>query len=377
MAEVETSPVRERLGRVAIADTTIRDEHLLGADPRLLADQELADIWRSSPLDVAGRLVIAKELAGLGVDVIEAGFAATAAGAETIRAVAAEMAEEGPVVSGLVSAFAGREQLREAAEAVSAANRSRIHAIVDPSDLVDDLGAFRRRPADLLDETTAAIEQLRAGVDEVEFSPPQASIEAVGLVAAWTRAAIEAGATTINLRCVLDSPEPEPSLALISELRRLVPLGGVTLSADLFARELRGGEAFVVATGCAEAALEAGCRQVKCAFHGVAATPGHPSLEMLAFQAWLRNRLRESHLWTDVDTTRLLRASGVIANAKGIQLPPSQPLVGEDTTSPHPSDFPEDPFERALTATSIRIVLEGLGLEVPQWLDEFSDPTNP
>jgi 2-isopropylmalate synthase len=361
-------------GRVLIADTTLRDEHLISGDPWLLAERGGLDVWRSRPLPLGTRIEVARELAALGVDVIEAGFAEAPESAAAIRALASEFEEEGPIVSGLVNAFAEPEHLREAAQAVAAADRPRVHIYANASDLVDETGDHRRRPPILLAEALTAIECLKGEVDDIEFSPPQTNVEAIEVAAVWARGAIEAGARTINLRCVLDGPEPEPSLALISELRRLVPLAGVTLSADLFASHLRGAEAFNLATGCAEAALEAGCGQVKCAFHGIAATPGHPSLEMLAFQTWLRNHLHESHLWTSVDTTRLLRTSSVVAAAKGFELPPSQPLVGEDTTAPDPADFPEDPVERALTATATRIVFKGLGIPTPAWLDEFVDP---
>jgi 2-isopropylmalate synthase len=315
-------------GRVLIADTTLRDEHLVSGDPYLLAERGGLDVWRSRPLPLEARLELARELAALGVDVIETGFAETADSAAAIRALASELAEDGPIVSGLVSAFAAPEHLREAVQTVAAARRPRVHVYVNASDLVDGAGNHRRRPPILLAEALAAIECLKAEVEDIEFSPPRTSVEAIEVAAVWVRGAIEAGARTINLRSVLDGPEPEPSLALISELRRLVPLEGVTLSADLFASHLRGPEALSVATGCAEAALEAGCRQVKCAIHGIAATPGHPSLEVLALRTWLRKHLHESHLWTNVDTTKLLRAGNAVAAAKGFDLPPSQPPLG-------------------------------------------------
>jgi len=51
---------------------------------------------------------------------------------------------------------------------------------------------------------------------------------------------------------------------------------------------------------------------------------------MLAFQMWLGHRLGESHLTTGIDTTRLLEVSNIITAAKGVDLPPSQPLLGEE-----------------------------------------------
>jgi len=380
MAGFEAQPLERPASRadrrVAIADTTIRDEHLLGADPRLLADRDLSEVWRSCALGVEQRIAVGRQLAALGVDVIEAGFVEQPGGTSTAAALAAEFAEEGPVVSAQIGAFAGEAALGAATEAVSKARRPRVHVHVSTADLVDEHGQFRRHPALLLDQAMGAIAALRAAVEDIEFSPPRTDLGAVGIAAAWTRAAIDAGVRTINLRYCTDGPEPDEFLALLAELRRLAaPPAGVVLSADIFAPDLSTEDAYVASTACAEAALAAGCGQVKCAFHGIAGTPGHAALEMVAFQLWLRRRLEESHLSTGIDTTRLLEASRVIAETKGVDLPPSQPLLGEDFTSPSLADFPTDPTERILTAAAVRIVLEGLGVSVPPWLDEFANPS--
>jgi 2-isopropylmalate synthase len=363
------------IGRVAIADTTIRDEHLLRANPRLLADRNLADVWRSCTLALEDRVAIARQLADLGVDVVEAGFIETPEGAAAVAVVAAELSQGGPIVSSLVSAFSGSGALQAAIEAVSTARRPRVHVHVDALDLVDADGNFRRHPTLLLDQALGAIEAVGEAIPDIEFSPPRTSLEAVETAAEWAKAAAEGGAKTINLRYSAEGPEPDDFLALIAEFRRFAALPSeVVLSADVFVQSLRGAEAYVAATGCSEAALDAGCRQVKCAFHGITATPGHASLEMLAFQIWLRNYLGESHLRSNVDTKRLLEAGERIAEAKGFDLPPSQPLLGEDVTAPSPASFSEDPSERILTATATRIVLRGLGVPIPAWLDEYTDP---
>jgi len=365
------------IGRVLIADTTIRDEHLLRADPRLLADRNLAEVWRSGSLEVGERLSIARELAALGVDVLEAGFIAAPEGMETVQALAAEFSEAGPVVTALGSAFGPREELLAAGEAASRARHPRVHVFVRTADLIDDQGKPRRHPALLLDQAMGAIETVREAVADVEFSPPWTSLEAIETAATWARAAVDSGVKTINLRYCPDGREHDDFLAMIAELRRLAALPPeIVLSADVFAPNTDRAESYVEATGCAEAALEAGCRQVKCAFHGIAATPGHAALEMLAFQVWVRHYLGESHLWSNVDTRGLLEADALIAAAKGLDLPPSQPLLGEDFTAPSPESFPEDPLERALLATTTRIVLAGLGVPIPAWLDQYAVPSN-
>ncbi|MGN6814529.1 MAG: hypothetical protein ACTHK3_00355 [Solirubrobacterales bacterium] len=362
-------------GHVLIADTTLRDEHLLSRNQHLLASESGKEIWRSRALSRPRHLEVAGWLAELGVDVIEAGFGDSDEGIEAIAALAECFAESGPRVSGLVSATGPYDRVKATVEALVPARQPRVHLYVDAAELVDSMGRLRPSAGRMLDQALLAVEYARHSGCEVEFSPPRTSLEMVGVAAEGVRAAIDAGAQTINLRSGPDSEQPEEYLALLAELRRLAPPPrGVVISADPFAPVARGGKALNQATACAEAALEAGCRQVKCAFHGVAGTPGHPSLELLAFKAWMRGHLRESHLWTHVDPTRIVATSEAVAEAKGLELPPSQPLVGQETIAPHPTDLPDDPVERALTATAIRLVLSALGLPIPRWLEEAAIP---
>jgi 2-isopropylmalate synthase len=317
-------------------------------------------------------------MADLGVDVIEAGFGDSDEGTEAIALLAKRFSKTGPRVSGLVSASGPRERVKATVEAVAPARKPRVHLYADTGELTDGAGRLRPDAGRALDKALAAVEYVRRRGCEVEFSPPRTSLEAVEIAAGWTRAAIDAGAQTINFRSNSGCERPEDYLALLAELRRLAPPPrDVTVSADPFAQHARGSGALNQATASAEAALEVGCRQVKCAFHGIAATPGHPSLELLAFQIWLRGRLRESRLWTGVDTARLVATSEVVAAAKGLEVPPSQPLVGKETIAPSPAELPDDPIERVLVATATRLVLSGLGLSIPLWLEEAAVPADP
>jgi 2-isopropylmalate synthase len=366
----EDAPVQ----RVVIADTTLRDEHLVARDPRLLADKPLAEIWRSNALPTAKRILVARQLATLGVDVIEAGFGDATDGLGSLRGIASEFRQEGPEISGLVRTLAGFEQLADASKAVSAAARPRIHLYTTPSELVDDSGRFRRQPRQLLDEAQAAVEQARHHVDNVEFSPPQGGRDYLDITAEWAQAAIAAGAKTINLRTTAEYASASEYRAVLLELFQLVPQSqDVIISADPFVPHLRGAEAMSMALESAEAAIDAGCRQIKCAFHGIAGTPGHAPLELIAFNLWLRHQLGESPLQTNIDTHKLLATSNLIADAKGFDLPPTQPLVGTEAIDPQPSDFPDDPRERWIAADFSRNVLRALGRTIPSWLDDWAD----
>ncbi len=372
-----TSEERAAGERVLIADTTLRDEHLVARDPRLLADKSLTEIWRSNALAIAKRVVVARHLAALGVDVIEAGFGDTTSGLNAVHALACEFQDEGPVVSGLVRTMGSLDQIDATWEAVSAAARPRIHLYTSASDLVDDFGHLRTDPQRLFDGARAAIERAKSYTDDVEFSPPRTASSDVEIIAEWTQVAIDQGVRTINIRAAEEYANPDGYRAVLLELLRLAPqCQDVTLSADVFIPHLRGAEAMNEAVECAEAAVQAGCRQVKCAFHGVAGTPGHAPLELIAFNIWLRNHLRERALSTHIDTRRILATSDVVADAKGYDVPPSQPLVGSEATDPQRANFADDPLERALTADSFRIVLRALGRPIPAWLNECADASS-
>jgi 2-isopropylmalate synthase len=360
--------------RVLLGDVTLRDEHLLARDPRLLADRLGHEVWRSGALPRAACLALAGELELLGVDLIEAGFGNTMEEGTALSAVASRFQQSGPIVSGLVKASGSRDRLQATADAVSCAARGRVHLYIDTDELTREAERQRDAVPRAVERSVAAIELTRRYVEDIEFSPPQVAPEAAEIAAEWARAALAAGARTINIRSG-SSDDPTSYRELVRKVRRLVdPAPDIVFSADPFVPGLRGGEALNVATACAEAAMEAGYRQLKCAFHGIAATPGHPSLELLAFQIWLRGRLHGDPSWTGVDTRRLLPASKAVAAAKALDLPPTQPLVGENTSAPSPADFPVDPVERALSAAATRIVLEGLGVQIPGWLTEYEKP---
>jgi 2-isopropylmalate synthase len=314
--------VRAEPERVAIADTTIRDEHLPSAENRLLVDRYQAEIWRSRSTPLDKRVLVARQLGSLGVDVIEAGFAESSEGPAPLRAVADQFRDGGPVVSATIRTMAGEESLARCWRAVSVAARPRLHLFTAAADLSDPWGRLRMSPARLLDDARRAVARAVARAEEVEFSPPRTEKNAIDVAAEWTEAAIEEGARVINIRTTDEYADPEGFRAVIEEMARLAPASTeVVLSADPFVPHLRGTEATLAALACATAALDAGCRQLKCAFNGIAATPGHVPLELAAFEIWSRNQLGESGLRTGLEMSKLLATAELIAEAKGVELP--------------------------------------------------------
>src|SRR5438045_710848 len=165
--------------RVLIFDTTLRD-------------------GEQSPgisLNAAEKLEIAQQLARLGVDVIEAGFPIASPGDfEAVQAIAREV--HGPIIAGLARAHAA--DIERAAEAVKDAERPRVHTFISTSDIhiQHQLQSTRE---DVLGQARAAVAHARSLCDDVEFSPMDATRADVDFTAEVLRAALEEGATTINI----------------------------------------------------------------------------------------------------------------------------------------------------------------------------------
>src|SRR5919109_789241 len=162
--------------RVIIFDTTLRD-------------------GEQSPgisLNTAEKLEIANQLARLGVDVIEAGFPIASPGDfEAVQAIAREV--HGPVIAGLARAHAA--DIERAAEAVRDAERPRIHTFISTSD-IHIRHQLQSTREDVLGQARAAVAHAKSFVDDVEFSPMDATRADVEFTAEVVRIAIEEGATT-------------------------------------------------------------------------------------------------------------------------------------------------------------------------------------
>jgi 2-isopropylmalate synthase len=318
-----------------IADVTSRDEQQLAQREVLLANHEQTEIWRSAALSTADRVRVGRQTAELGVDLIEVGFADCAADLDAARALSAELSSGGPIVSALAPVLGPATHITGAGEALSAAKRPRLHLFTSAAQMTEDRGRLLLSPDQLLGRVRSAVEVALAVTGDVEFSPPRTSVGMVEIAADCAQAAIEAGATTINVRNSEECADPVAYAAYLRELMRLLPdPDSVTFSADVFVSQLRGEEALDTALACAEAAIEQGCRQLKCAVHGTAATPGHVPLELLAFNVWARSQLDDGALRCGIDPTKLRAGCGVVADAKGYDVPASQPLVGAEGEIP-------------------------------------------
>src|SRR5919108_937853 len=222
-------------------------------------------------LNVTEKLEIAHQLARLGVDIIEAGFPIASPGDfEAVQAIAREV--QGPVIAGLARAHAA--DVERAWEAVRDAERPRIHTFLSTSDIHIEHQLQSTRE-DVKGQARAAVAHAKSLCEDVEFSPMDATRADVDFTAEVLRAAIEEGATTINIPDTVGYAMPDEYGAFLTRLYELVPgLRDVVLSVHCH-------DDLGLAVANSFAGVKAGARQVECAINGIGEGARNASLEEL------------------------------------------------------------------------------------------------
>jgi 2-isopropylmalate synthase len=291
-----------------------------GTDRVLIFDTTLRD-GEQSPgisLNAAEKLEIAQQLARLGVDVIEAGFPITSPGDfDAVQGIARTV--EGPVIAGLARTQAG--DIDAAWGAVKDAERPRIHTFISTSDIhiVHQLQTTRE---DVVGQARAAVSQARSLVDDVEFSPMDATRSDVEFTAEVVVAAIEEGASTINIPDTVGYTMPNEFSAWLARLYELVPeMRDVVLSVHCH-------DDLGLAVANSFAGILAGARQVECAINGIGERAGNASLEEIVML--LHTREPSLGLWTGAETTEIARTSRLVSRLTGYQVQPNKAIVGRN-----------------------------------------------
>lgn len=291
--------------RVLVFDTTLRD----GAQSPGIA------------LSHTESLTIARQLAALGVDVIEAGFPSSSeANFDAVQAIARQI--EGPVIAGLARAVPG--DIDRAAEAVRDAINPRIHTFVSTSDIhiEHQMGNTRE---DVKGLARAAVAQAKGLVDDVEFSPMDATRSDIEFTAEVVEIAIAEGATTINIPDTVGYTQPEEYKTFLQKLYRLAPnLGGVVLSVHCH-------DDLGLAVANSFAGIQAGARQVECAVNGLGERAGNASLEEIVML--LRTRRETDGFDTGIDASLLVPTSKMVSSFTGYGVQPNKAIVGRNAFS--------------------------------------------
>jgi 2-isopropylmalate synthase len=300
-------------GRVRIFDTTLRD-----------GEQSPGATMTSSE-----KLEVARALARLGVDVIEAGFpAASPDDLAAVRAIAE--AVRGPVVCGL--ARASRSDIDKAWEAVRVAAHPRIHTFLATSDLHME-HKLRMTRAQVMARVIEMVAYARSLCDDVEFSPEDATRSDPAFLHEVLAAAIRAGATTLNIPDTVGYTTPEEYGALIRGIREQVPgAEGVVLSVHCH-------DDLGLATANTLAGLGAGARQAEVTINGIGERAGNTSLEEVVMA--LVTRAPRLRLHTAVDATQLCRTSRLVSTVTGMTVQANKAIVGANAFA-HESGIHQD-----------------------------------
>jgi 2-isopropylmalate synthase len=286
--------------RVIIFDTTLRDgEQSPGASMNL--DEKLR---------------IAEMLEELGVDVIEAGFPIASNGDFEAVSEVAKLVKE-PIVCGL--ARSGRPDIERAAEALKPARRPRIHTFIATSPLHMKY-KLQMEPEEVYQQVVDSVTLARNFTDDVDWSPEDGSRTDPDFLCRVVEAAINAGATCINLPDTVGYAVPEEFAALITMLRDRVP----NSDKAIFSAHCHNDLGLAVANSLA--AVTAGARQVECTINGLGERAGNAALEEIVMA--LKTRQDIMPYETGINTAVITRISKLVSTITGFSVQPNKAIVG-------------------------------------------------
>lgn len=264
------------------------------------------------------KLRIAHALEDLGVDILEAGFAIASEGDfAAIDAVAREI--RGPRITSL--ARARKEDIEAAAKSIEHAERGRIHTFLASSDLhLEYKLKISREQA--LEKTAESVRLARTYVDDVEFSPEDATRSDPDFLVQIVRVAIEAGANVINMPDTVGYSTPEEYGAMFRRVRQQIPeidARGIILSSHCH-------DDLGMGTANSLAAVSAGARQVECTINGIGERAGNAALEEIA--AILHVRKDHFPVTNNLKLDRLYPTSEIVSSIISIKPAANKAIVG-------------------------------------------------
>jgi 2-isopropylmalate synthase len=265
------------------------------------------------------KLEIARQLATLGVDIIEAGFpAASPDDLRAVKRIAQEVGTlDGPVICGL--ARASKNAIDKSWEAIQDAAKPRIHTFLATSEIHMKY-KLKMDPEDVVERVENMVKYATSLCDDVEFSPEDAGRSDIEFMKLVLKVAIESGATTLNIPDTVGYTVPEEYFSMMNRL--------IT--------ETDGGDSVIWSTHCHNdlglatantlAGVQAGARQVEVTVNGIGERAGNTSLEEIVMA--LRTRESVFDLETNIDTTQITRTSRMVSNYTGMVVQANKAIVG-------------------------------------------------
>lgn len=330
---------------VRIFDTTLRDgEQSPGAT-----------------LTSSEKLEIARALARLGVDVIEAGFpAASPDDLEAVRRIAievgnppegaSEVSRKVPVICGL--ARANKADIDAAWDAVRYAAHPRIHTFLATSP-IHMRYKLRMDPEEVVERVRGMVAYARSLCEDVEFSPEDAGRSEPEFLYLVLEEALKAGATTLNIPDTVGYTTPDEFGRLIAGIIKNTP-GIENAVVSVHCHDDLG-----LATANTLAGIQAGARQAEVTINGIGERAGNTSLEEVVMA--LHTRRAIFNLETGIDTTQIARLSRMVSNYTGIPVAPNKAVVGANAFAHEAGIHQDGMLKNHMTYEIMRPEMVGLG----------------
>jgi 2-isopropylmalate synthase len=278
------------------------------------------------------KLEVARQLARLGVDIIEAGFPAASPGDwAAVNQIAREVGTpEGPVIAGL--ARANRGDIDKCWTAIQPAAKRRIHTFMSTSDIHLE-HQFRKTRQECLELIREMVSYARSLCEDVEFSPMDATRSEPAFLHQALTVAIGCGATTLNIPDTVGYATTDEYRDMIAGILANVP----------------GADQVIISTHCHDdlgmavanslAGVRAGARQIECTINGIGERAGNASLEEVVMA--LHTREQFYGVGTRIHTRELARSSRLISSFTGMPVPPNKAVVGANAFA-HESGIHQD-----------------------------------
>ncbi len=305
--------MQKEKNRIYVFDTTLRDgEQSPGAS-----------------MNMEEKLIIAKQLENLGVDIIEAGFPVASEGDfNAVKRIAREIKK--CQIAAL--ARANKTDIDRAWQAVKNAARPRIHTFISSSDIHLKYQLKKTR-GQVLKEAIAAVSQARSYTDNVEFSAMDATRTDKDYLVEMVSAVIEAGASTVNVPDTVGYAIPEEYGNLIAYLFAHVK----NMDSTIISVHCHNDLGLAVANSLA--AVKNGARQVECTINGIGERAGNTAMEEIVMALNTRKDLFGLH--TKIKTGQIFKSSRLLTQVTGIPVQPNKAIVGANAFA-HESGIHQD-----------------------------------
>lgn len=291
--------------RVYIFDTTLRDgEQAPGAS-----------------MNIEEKIIVARQLEKMGVDIIEAGFPISSEGDfDSVKRISEEI--RGCRIAGL--ARTNKDDIEKARQALEPAANPLIHVFVATSDIHLKYKLKMTREQ-VLKETAKAVELAKKYTEDVEFSCEDATRSDIGFMAEVVRTAIKAGATTINIPDTVGYIMPDEYADIFRRLLQEVPeLSKVVLSTHCH-------DDLGLAVANSLAAIRAGARQVECTINGIGERAGNAAMEEIVMAIKTRHDFLDFE--TGITAEQIYPSSRLVRKITGMTVPPNKAIVGANAFS--------------------------------------------